>query len=158
MWLKWGGLVWNAVADGPTVTVKLDVNTMTDISHPLTFPVIKNNNNVRGSRMFFFLVLSLSRENEIMPPPVAATGGFDRSPTLIFIPVTLGRACTLSKALLFIFFGGQLQRSSLRWLTQGLLTHGNRWVSASAAFCSAFSSQTEEAWLHLHPQFAAPRP
>ncbi len=60
-----GDLVWNPVTDGPTVTVKLDVNMMTDISHPLTFPVITATMCV-GAECFSFWCF-LSRENEIVP-------------------------------------------------------------------------------------------
>lgn len=96
------------VTDGPTVTVKLDVNMMTDISHPLTFPVITTTMCV-GAKCFSFWCF-LSRENRIM----ATAGGLSQSPTLIFIQVTLGRVCTLSKSFLFYFlWGGQLQQKSI---------------------------------------------
>lgn len=88
-------LVRSPVADGPTVTVKLDVNTMTDISHPLTFPVITTT-ICMGAKCFSFCCFSLQGErNHALLPPLPL-GGSRRSPTLIFILVTLGRAqCAL---------------------------------------------------------------
>lgn len=144
-----GDLVWNPVTDGPTVTVKLDVNSMTDISHPLTFPVITTTMCV-GAECFSFWC-SLSRENEIVPRSNRCHWRLESLSHPDVILVTLGRPCALSRAFfLFIYFQGGVVALPL--------THGNWWVSTGAAFCSAFNSETEEAWIHLHPQLTAPRP
>lgn len=67
-------LVRSPVADGPTVTVKLDVNTMTDIAHPLTFPVITKTMCV-GAKCFSFWCFSLQGErNHALLPPLPPGG------------------------------------------------------------------------------------
>lgn len=78
---------------------------MTDISHPLTFPVITTTMCMGAKCFSFWCFLSPGRKS-CPCSNRCHSGGSSRSPTLIFIPVTLGRPCALSKAFSFIFLKG----------------------------------------------------
>lgn len=102
-----GDLVRNPVTDGPTVTVKLDVNTMTDISHPLTFPVITTTVCV-GAKCFSFWCF-LSRENEIMPSSNRRHWGLKSLSHPDRYPGDSWQTLHTLKGFIFlVFWGGQL--------------------------------------------------
>ena len=79
---------------------------MTDISHPLTFPVITTTMSMGAKCFSFWCFRSLQGENHALLQSLPFRGPESLSPTLIFIPVTLGRPCALSKAFSFIFLKG----------------------------------------------------
>lgn len=110
-------------------------------SHPHTFSIITTTACV-GDKCFPFWCFLSRGGPKLCPVTIAAIGDLSCSPTLILIAV-------------LSLFSLEVNYSA---------THSGGWprihwlMRTSATFCLAFSSQTQEAWLHLHPLFAAPRP
>lgn len=104
---------------------KADVNTMTDISHPLTFPVITTTMCVGAESFSLRRSFPGEDENHALLQSLPS-GGSSCSPTLIFILVTLGRLSLFS-------WGGNYTPVVV---FGGVLTYGNR--RASITVCSAF--------------------
>lgn len=100
------------VTDGPTATVKLNVNMMTDISHPLTFPVITTTMCV-GAKCFSFWCF-LSRENGIMPNSNGCCWGLESVPHPDLYPGHSWQSLYTLKGISLLFsLGGQLQQKSI---------------------------------------------
>lgn len=116
---------------------------MSDISHPPTFCVVTAAPCVGAECFSFCSFLSLGRTKPC-PAPVAAIGGLGRSPTLIFILVTLGRACALSKPFLFYFFRRVITLVVVLVADSGAT---DSWEPVGSTACSqALNLQIEHAW------------